>query len=92
MESSYLAHAPRLGSVGLGAVFLCPVVGALGAGSVSALSFFYALLLTAPFRRQSSCVFARMQGFREIFLEILASGWTAYCIGKLRLMFLPTFF
>jgi hypothetical protein len=33
MKGSYLAHAPRLGSVGLGAVFVCPLVGVLDAAA-----------------------------------------------------------
>jgi hypothetical protein len=42
MKSSYLAHAPRLGSVGLGAVFVYPVVGVLGAGLSFAAPLFFA--------------------------------------------------
>jgi len=44
MKGSYLAHAPRLGSVGLGAVFVCPLVGVLDAGLG-----FGALLFCAPY-------------------------------------------
>ena len=41
MKGSYLAHTPRMGSVGSGSVFIYPLVGVSGAGSISPLPSFF---------------------------------------------------